>query len=420
MADKRPLFFVLLLPFILLPGFLRGQELSPDAGGSYYIDRTEEEARFIQRLVWEKVDNVYRYEIAVEKQDSAGAYAEILRESRTENFIELSLASGLYRYRVTIYNLLNRPVGISDWIPFRVFPALQPELYSFTQTFLPAEEGDPQGGVEITLYGVNLVEGSEARFLSLDSGGVPVAPLAWIPAGESARVVFDGEALRPGRYRVSIRNPGGLEGFLEITVEPPPVAGPSVVSPAEPVSGSTEDSVPRRPFDLSVSAGYAPLIPLHGYLFTPFDDVFYPAGAFLRIEFVPLRQSWGDLGLELAPSWNMLKSDDITVHIGALHLNGTYHRRFPGQTMAFVFRLGAGVNPVYGMNSGGQSSDSLFTWIASVNSGIAFRWYTRPVQNPEQTAGTFYVEIGVEYTHLFAADSPAGYIRPSLGAGWKF
>jgi hypothetical protein len=116
----------------------------------------------------------------------------------------------------------------------------------------------------------------------------------------------------------------------------------------------------------------------------------------------------------------MLKSGDITVHIGALHLNGTYHRRFPGQTTALVFRLGAGVNPVYGMNSGGQSPGSLVTWIVSANGGIAFRWYTRPIQGSGQTAGTFYVETGVEYTHLFAADSPAGYIRPSLGAGLRF
>ncbi|MDR1178335.1 MAG: hypothetical protein LBK64_05870 [Spirochaetaceae bacterium] len=420
MEDKRTLFVLILF---LLPLFLRGQDLlPPETEDSFYIERTEEGDRFIQRLAWEKADTVHRYEITIEKQNSAGEYTGVLRESRTENFIELSLSPGLYRYRIEGYNLLNSLAGISDWIPFRVFPALQPELYSFTQTFLPTEEGDPRGGIEITLYGMNFVEGAEVYLLPLPSGGDPVIPLAYLPSEESARMLFDREVLRPGRYRVYVRNPGGLEGFLEITVEPPSAASPvepSAASPVEPpVSVPAEDSAPGSSFDLYVSAGYAPLIPLDGYLFTPFDSIFYPMGASLRIELVPVRQPWGDLGLELAPSWNMLKSDDLKIHIGALHLNGTYHRRFSGQT-ALVFRLGAGVNLASG-TSGGQSTASLFTWIAAINGGIAFRWFTRPVQNPGGAAGTFYIETGVEYTRLFATDSPAGYIRPFLGVGRRF
>jgi hypothetical protein len=412
MEDKRILFVLLLF---LLPFFLRGQELlPPETADSFYIERTGEGERFIQRLAWEKVDTVYRYEITIEKQDSAEEYTGILRESRTENFIEISLAPGLYRYKVEGYNLLNRLAGISGWIPFRVFPALQPELHSFTREFLPP--GDLPGGIEITLHGMNLVEGAEAYLLPLDSGGDPLVPLVWLPSGESARMVFD--RLRPGRYRVYVRNPGGLEGFLEITVEPPPASPvePPVVSSVEPpVSASAEDSAPSSPFDLYVSAGYAPLIPLDGYLFTPFESIFYPVGASLRIELVPVRQSWGDLGLELAPSWNMLKSEGLKVNLGAFHLNGTYHRRFPGQ-MALVFRFGAGANLVSGTS--GQSTASLFTWIAAINGGISFRRFMRPAQNSRQTA--FYFEAGVEFTHLFSTDTPATYIRPFLGVGRRF
>jgi hypothetical protein len=37
MADRRALFFALMLPLFLLPGFLRGQELfSPETWESFY------------------------------------------------------------------------------------------------------------------------------------------------------------------------------------------------------------------------------------------------------------------------------------------------------------------------------------------------------------------------------------------------
>jgi hypothetical protein len=76
------------------PCFLAGQESPPESGGSFYIEQTGEEVRFIQRLVWEKAEYAYRYEIAVERENDSGEYAEIHREFRTENFIDLSLAPG--------------------------------------------------------------------------------------------------------------------------------------------------------------------------------------------------------------------------------------------------------------------------------------------------------------------------------------
>lgn len=197
-SKKIRLFFA--LAFFLPPCFLAGQELSPpESEGSSYIERTGEELRFIQRLVWEKAEYAHRYEITVERENNSGEYTEIYREFRTENFTDLSLAPGLYRYRIQAYNLLDRPAGLSLWIPLRVIPALQPELYSYNQEFLPA--GDLRGDVEITLYGRNLVEGAE---LCLDpADGDAVTPLAYVPSGESARLVFS------------------LHGYLRQPWEPP-------------------------------------------------------------------------------------------------------------------------------------------------------------------------------------------------------
>jgi hypothetical protein len=271
--------------------------------------------------------------------------------------------------------------------------------------------------MEIILHGRNFAEGAELYLQPIDAVGDPIRPTAVFSSGESIRLTFE-EPPAPGRYRAYVKNPGGLESSLEIIVEPPepPVAedsGPAV-SP-----DTAEDS--RRPFDIYVTAAYSPLIPLYGYLFEQIDASFSLGGASARIGFVFSKPSRGDLGLELAPSWNMLKADSITMHLYPLHVNGIYQLWLPGEK-TLIFRLGAGINLIYGTNSDAQNEGSIFTWMPSVNGGIAFRWFVQGFQNFRWiTYRTLYFEIGVDYTHIFAADSPQpGYIRPFLGIGWRF
>jgi hypothetical protein len=408
MAGSRTRFFILVL-LVLLPAFLPG-----------------EEELFIQRLTWEKTDHAYRYEVIVEEQTGSGDYAEILRELKTENVIELSLPPGLYRYRIGVYNLLNRPAGISDWIPFRVLPALQPELHSFSQDFISAGTGDPQ--VAITLRGANLVEGAELH-IQPESGGGDIAPTAFLPGGESARLIFT--RLAPGPYRVRIRNPGGLEAALTITVAPLPA--PSPAAPAAAADGAAAaavdagGAVPDRAGDsggasdlrgVHVSVEYAPMIPLYGYVFTPFDQVFHPAGVSFRVGFTPLMRSWGDLGLELAPSWTMLDSGTTEIHLGTVYVNGLYQWFF-ADTAALVIRAGAGVNLIYGTED--LNSASIFTWTFSAGGGVFLRWFIPGVHNFLQIPrNALYLEAGAEYGHLFTKDAPAGYVKPVLGFGARF
>jgi hypothetical protein len=412
MAGRRTQVFVLWFLF-LLPGLLPGQT-PEERERFFYIERIDGEERFIQRLVWENIAHVYRYEVVVEEQTGAGEYAEIFRDFRTENFIELSLPPGSYRYQIGVYNLLNRPAGISPWIPFRVFPALQPELYSFRQDFMSAGEGEPQ--VVITLGGANLVEGAEL-YIQSESDGGETEPPAFFPEGESARLVFN--RLAPGSYRVRIRNPGGLEASLGITVEPPPApadapdaadaAGAAAPDTADALGAAGDSGGTPALRGIYVSAEYAPAIPLYGYLFTPFDRGFYPAGVSLRAGFTPLMRSWGDLGLELVPSWNMLDSDTAKVHMGTLRLNGLY-QRFITDAVALVLRVGAGLNLIYGTEA--LDSASIFTWMFSAGGGIFLRWCI--------PGAALYLEGGGEYNYLFTRDAPAGYVKPVLGCGARF
>jgi hypothetical protein len=460
MADKKFLLLIPVLWFLLIPKALWGQERPGGTGsGSFYIERTGEEERFIQRLAWEQADYAYRYEIVVEERNSSGIYTEIHRGSQTENYVDLSLAPGLYRYRVGVYNLLNRRTAISEWTYFRVLPALEPELFSFIQEFPPPVEGEA-GTMEIILYGKNIQEGAEVYLRPVGTPGDPVAPLAYLPQedGQRARLVFNRDTFAPGRYRVRVRNPGGLEGSMEITLRSPPpvIAAPGDSGAADSAAAGTGDSGPEeardadsapavvsaasdtapndaapRPLDFEIVVEYAPLLPLYGYLFDLGDRAFYPLGFSLRIGILPIHASWGDLGLELAPSWNMHKAGDLRVHMGTFHLNGIYQLWLPNRMFSFVFRAGAGLTFLYGTGmesnfvwvfdpaknivtyaSSSQDSWSIFTWIASLNGGFSFRW---------TPARVFFLEIGAGYTHVFSTDSPQmGYIKPSAGIGWRF
>jgi hypothetical protein len=160
------------------------------------------------------------------------------------------------------------------------------------------------------------------------------------------------------------------------------------------------------------------MIPLYGYMFEPFVGGFYPAGISLKADFVPFSWSWGDLGLGLAGSWNMLNAGAVEVHMGSLYLNGIYQRQILGERAALIARLGAGADFLNGTDH--NKAATIFNWILSMNGGVFFRWFLPVIGNAlGMTAGTFFVEAGIEYTQLFAVDSPTAYIKPGLGVGWK-
>ena len=87
---------------------------------SFRVVETPQGLQIIQRLSWFRDENDFRYEVIIEKQDENGGYTQILREGRTENFIELSLTMGRYRYRVLVYNLLDRFEYSTNWANFSI------------------------------------------------------------------------------------------------------------------------------------------------------------------------------------------------------------------------------------------------------------------------------------------------------------
>jgi hypothetical protein len=105
----------------------------------------------------------------------------------------------------------------------------------------------------------------------------------------------------------------------------------------------------------------------------------------------------------------METGEAVTGHMAALHIYALFQKPL-NPAMSLKFRAGGGIFAVFDFKyTGAEPTKAL---IPSASAGISFRWLVK---------APFFVEAGADYFHLFSADdSKPGYLRPFLGAGWRF
>ena len=77
------------------------------------------ELRFIQRLTWIGDEYAMRYEVIIERQEQ-GQYRRFHQVFTQEEFIEVSLPPGNFRFQVIPYDFLGLPVPAAEWVNFEV------------------------------------------------------------------------------------------------------------------------------------------------------------------------------------------------------------------------------------------------------------------------------------------------------------
>jgi hypothetical protein len=409
MAGKSVcLLSVLLFIHIFSAAFLYAQE------GDYFIVRENDGPRFMQRLSWGHDEYVLRYEVILEEERDQG-YVEILRETTEENYLVLSLRPGRFRYAVNVYNLLDKMEYTMDWVYFEVLRALQPKILGFTPGEIFLEGPDTGLDTLLTVNGEDLAPGADIMLRPQGPEGPDqgIRPRKQEIDGQTALLTFSRGQLEPGAYNVYIRNPGGLDdsrGILSVRLRETP----------EQVPGIPKTAVFGRP-DINVSLGYSPLMPLYGGLFSAdvFNKPLLPLGVAARISALPLKWRRYSLGLELGGSWNRLEAQteyyDVAAQLIEAQLSLLYQLWLPNRTMAFNFRLGAGLGIIgdfyFDYHSG--KGDSLDSRYLSLDAGVSFQWF---IKKP------FFIETGADFTHILSSGdtSAPGYLQPVLSAGWKF
>ena len=376
------LFCGVLTAFFCLPGALWGQE------GGYRIG---EDGRFVQQLRWEASGNALYYEVELERQ-AGESWGAALTGKREEPFLEFSLEPGTYRYRVRSYDFLERPGPESEWIQFVILPARQPGLLRFSPDGFYLDE-DP--GWVITLSGRNLVEGAEI-FLRESEGGLIAPDTVTVgQSGNEVRLGFTDGQLGMGNYAIQVTNPGGLSAGIE-----------------------NFRIAFRKPVDITVSAGYRPLVSLYGSINELLGTFLFPAGAYSRLTILPVKQQWGYAGLEIEPSWNhFLAAKDayeVQAQMPGAAIYGIYRRWFAGRALALGIRVGGGVYSFldYHLTFDRGSTDSIALFVPAIAAGLSVQWF---VKKP------FFVEAGLDFAHFLTADDPSpAWLRPFAGLGWQF
>jgi len=83
------------------------------------LDAQVYEQRYTRRIVWRGGENALRYAVEIERSEN-GIFRNYIRESTTSLFLEVSLQLGQYRFRITPYDILDRPGEGTQWRHFEI------------------------------------------------------------------------------------------------------------------------------------------------------------------------------------------------------------------------------------------------------------------------------------------------------------
>jgi hypothetical protein len=397
---KSKAFGVLLL-FMALPVFLAQRAVAQEKEAGFYMEKTGEGFRFVQRFSWEPEEYASFYEVVIQRRESAGNWAASFSDFTENNFIELSLPPGFYRYRVRAYDLMENPAGDPEWRSFEILPALQPVLESFSPDRFLLEAPGERVLLTLTVRGRNLAEAAEFRLLRESPAGSQEFLLPerrGDASGKETVLVFDPGQLSPGSYEVYVVNPGGLSDSL----------------------GTLRIYLPGTMPRFAAAAGYAALVPLYGGLAELLDASFFPAGAYGRFSFLPLQTGSTGLGLETDIHWTRLSSAytnglqdyDVSGHYLGIEAYGFVQRTLSRRVSA-KFRLGGGLFSILGFEkkAPGHQAGQINALVPVAGGGLSLRLFF---------SESLFADLGAEYTHFFSADdSPPGYLRLFAGAGFS-
>ena len=266
--------------FAQIPGDVQGDR------SSSYITRTDEGYVAMQRIVFPSDPNALRYEVEIEQLSGAG-YEPLQKLETTENWFEVSLRVGSYRYRVRSFNIINLPEGVSGWQDFTVRTAEIPSIETYQPYYGMYFEMKENYGT-LTITGWDLGTESEyalvSHFRRPDWTGVPlegrkdvIFPDQVIVSGNSAILHFGPGKVKKGDYDVFVRNPGGLWDVLGR------------------VRVGTQSWV-----DITLTGGWSANFPLGGFdeITSPeLKGIFYP-GSYWRAAFIPIKTRLGNIGIE--------------------------------------------------------------------------------------------------------------------------
>ncbi len=350
---------------------------------------------FTQRLKWESVEHALKYRITVEQRGKAGKWERIAEAESATNEAEVSLAAGNYRYRIAVFNLLEKEAITTDWIEFEVIRAYQPGLSDVSPESIYLEEESP-GTFRIS--GERLMPETAFTLVPyLRTGRAIRGSIESVERkGNRAVISFPPDAVDVGSWTVRAVNPGGLSA----TSKPVKVAF-------------------RKPRDLDVSLGYAMgFVPFDSTIRDYFGSTVLPAGMTARVTAILVKRSFGRFGLACSGTLTGKRygqdTYDISTMIAFARLYVAYQRPLIKNKLMLDARLGGGLGGLRALHLDYEndiSSPDFTTWSPAASAGLALQYYLKK---------RLYLEAGCDFDVAFMNGMTLGAVLPGMSAGWQF
>jgi len=293
MDSKRNVFIFLYTVVFLFSGLLYAQETSPASQPGFFVDKSAGETVFKQRLVWDEEEYVLYYEITIQVL-SGRQYREYHVEKTRDNFIEISLNPGTYRYSVTPFDLLERRCESSDWEEFTINTAFQPEIIKISPEYFYMDQNKYR---VLIILGNNIFDDSEIYLRNEENELFPIEKV--VTNNSSAKLTFNDDALIPGTYEIYIKNPGGLEVVL----------------------GGFFIGYHRQTEEYFI-LGFNPIIPLGGELGELFEPYLYYPGVTFRLGSLSSQRASFKAGLEFVLSFYRIEEKFSTKPLNLIGNDG--------------------------------------------------------------------------------------------------
>jgi len=264
---------------------------------NYSLKETKKGAVFYQRLEWDSTGVVTQYKVIVEQKIN-DKYVQI-EECVTKNtFQDVSLDAGQYRFKVVFYNVFGQAAYETKYQNFEILAAHQPAISS--KKISPVVLDDSQDLVCINVEVSDINASAKFSLINDKTDEIVISAPEKIEIKENqVYVYFKKSDLRSGKYKVVVKNPGGLKAE----------SGTFSIKEKDPVY-----------FDVSLSNNSI-LFLGKDYLPAVFNKQFVPfgidgtAGVFFNLT------KERALGLELNGAYNFLKRTEDDVILSAHMIN---------------------------------------------------------------------------------------------------
>ncbi len=403
MVNKKILIFVFLFTtflFLAAQNSDTGEKAASSEHKNYFIKENESgDVVLYQRLSWEAVEDIKGFEFRLEKREFKSPWKLIDKKVVNDNFIDVSLPPGKYRYRVAVINLLNQIETISDYRNFDVRIALRPEVSSVSPKIIYFDELKDNF---IIINGKNFHEDTVFVLKKTLGGSFKGEILDIEKNGKQIKVGFDLSKFNPGEYVLTVTDPSGLKSN----------------------TGRVNFKF-QKPIDIFLCVGYAFTGFAGNKVFKEyFNRDFAALGGLMRFTLLPIKRYYGNFGVNLTFSGMSLNSKKEFYRMDTgfflTQINAAYIYPIIKKRLNFDVHMGMGIafltNFVKYTTVDIESSKYWYGGI-TLNAGTAFQIYMYK---------KLYIECNLDHVFTFRKGFPNNngfpiyIIQPSLSIGWEF